>query len=609
MKSRFLRKVLARVTAAAVALVVSLPVTTLAAGTSPDIYGTANLLANPGFEQTQVAAENDGNPFAAWVGELESKKVGWSGFFSAGEARTGQTAGTAWAGEDYTLTVAQDFKVSEAGKYEAGIYVGRGASDYQDSVLSIKQGDKVIASAKIGGAGKNTYHDYRLISIRDIDIKSAGNYTFEISVPSTLPKEPGDFKVNAWVRLDDAYFMKQADDGNVLKNAGFEQTQVAAENDGNPLTDWVGELKTESKDWSGFFAAGEARTNAVAATSWAGAAYSLTLTQEVDIAAAGKYEAGIWLSRGIGNYGETVLNIKSGDTAVATVKLPAKEGNDFHGYRYLGLKDINIPKAGKYTFEVVSKVDGLNEKVNNNLYLRFDDAYLGMQTDSMNLLKNASFDQTQVAAENDGNPFAAWVGEIITESKNWTGFFASGEANDGTAAATTWGGDPYTLVLTQDFEVAKSGKYDASVWISRGPAIQGEATLNIKSGDEVVATATLGKADKNDYTDFRRILIKDIDVKAGSYTFEVVAKVGGSVDEKQNPDFKSNPFLRIDEAFFGLAQTVVAKAEEPAATPAPVENPKTGDTNNSLYIGLLVLAVLGSAAVLVTWRKRQPKAE
>jgi len=630
MKRGFLRKMLVMATVTALMLTAALPVTSLAAGVTQDIYGKANLLANPGFEQTQVAAENDGNPFVAWIGDIKSEGAGWSGFFAGGESRTGATAGTAWAEEDYTLTVKQDFKVDEAGKYEAGIYIGRGAADYEDSILNIKSGDEVVASAKIGGAAKNSYFDYRLISIKDIDIKSEGQYTFEIVVPTKFHKDEDGFKPNSWIRLDDAYFTKQVDNGNILQDPSFEQTQVAAENDGNPFKAWIGELKTDSTDWSGFFPGGEARTNASAATTWAGAAYTLTLTQEVEIADAGKYEAGIWLSRGIGNYGETALNIKSGADIVASAKLPAKADNDYNGFRYIGLKDINIANAGKYTFEVVSKVDGPSDKVKNNLYLRIDDAYLGKQIDSSNVLKNASFEQTQVAAENDGNPLADWVGEITTDSTNWTGFFAGGEAIDGATAATSWGGDPYILVLTQNFDVTTSGNYDASVWISRGPAIQGEATLNIKSGDSVIATATLGKSDQNDYTDFRQIFIKDISVEAGTYTFEVVAKVGGSVDATKNPDFKSNPYLRIDDAFFGMAQAPAATVDESEpsgdtdntedstttdtgsdtsddTTTTPAENPKTGDTGLSIYIGLLAAAVLGAAVVVITWKKKQLK--
>ena len=166
--------------------------------------------------------------------------------------------------------------------------------------------------------------------------------------------------------------------GNLLTNPGFEETQDAGANDGNAFVRWISDSMPVEDSWTACFPSGEAIEGKTAATSWCAVGYTLTISQEVEVPEAGKYDAGIWISRGPANQGEAVLNIKSGDDVIASAKIDAKPDNDYHEYRLLKIDNFEIPSAGKYTFELVSITSGNStaEGFNNNPYTRVDGAYL-----------------------------------------------------------------------------------------------------------------------------------------------------------------------------------------------------------------------------------------
>lgn len=596
-------------------LIVSMiPSGAMAAVKTQDVFSNGNLLINPSFEQTQNPDENDGNPFVAWKSDNVPVADAWAGFFPAGEARTNKLAATSWCGVGYTLTLSQKVKVETAGAYEASIWISRGPANLGDTILSIKSGNTVIATTKIGGVKKNDYTNYRQLKISDVNIPASGDYTFELVSVVEGPVDEEGFNSNPFLRIDDAFFGVKVDDGNMLKNPVFDQLQDPSENDGNAFAGWVSDSVPVQDSWTACFPAGEGLINATAATAWCGVGYTLTVAQEVDITEAGKYDASIWISRGPAKQGEATLSVKSGSTVIASTKIAGSGKNDFLDYRQLLIKGFEVPAAGKYKFELVAVVEGPVEEegFNNNPYLRVDNAYFGKHFDDGNKLKNQYFTQTQDPSENDGNSFVGWVSDSVPSEDAWTACFPAGEGMVNGTAATSWCSVGYILTVSQNVDISQAGKYDASIWISRGPAKQGEVTLSIKSGNDVIAKETIGGG--SDYFDYRNIVIKDVEIpSAGTYTFELMAVVSGPLDTPN-----SNPYLRVDNAYFGSVGTAGTSneaistgtesnsgsqttVENKAAEETKVKNPKTSDNNT--YILITIVLMVLSAAVIIKSRK------
>lgn len=185
-----------------------------------------------------------------------------------------------------------------------------------------------------------------------------------------------------------------------------------------------------------------------------------------------------------------------------------------------------------------------------------------------NLLANPGFEETTDPNTNEGCPFSDWYFDSVTES-SWSTLFNDGPSRSGAIAAATWCDMPFEMTVSQDVDVPEAGTYEASMWVSLGYATFDETVLRVTKDGEVVKQTSIPAAANNTDTSYRQIHLKDIELEAGAYAFELVIDCTG---------IGSNSFARIDDAFLGIQKL----DPEPPAPAEPVELLTNGGFEGSL---------------------------
>lgn len=338
---------------------------------------------------------------------------------------------------------------------------------------------------------------------------------------------------------------------NLLINPGFEETQNPDEYEGNTFKGW--NVESDATTWSTLFPDGPARTGTTAGTTWCESDFNMSITQEVEVVTAGKYEASVWIARGKADFGEVELRILQGDTLVKKANLAAVEKNTDSSYYGIEVRDMDLV-AGNYIVEIFlpcTQSELTDEWKENNAFARVDDVYFGLQDN--NVLINPSFDEIQDPNENDGNVFVGW--NVESDSTTWSVLFADKPARTGAYTGTTWCESDFNMSISQDVVITEAGNYNASVWVARGAANYGEAELRVKKGDNVVATGYIAALGDNDYYDYMQILLENVELATGEYILEIYIPCTQSTKE----GFENNAWARVDNAYLGLQATTTVK--------------------------------------------------
>lgn len=557
MKASMAKKTLAAVAGTAM-LMMSLFSMTAAASVDDRVYLRGeNLLANPGFEETTDPNTNEGCPFSGWYFDSVTESS-WSTLFPDGPSRSGATAAATWCDKPFEMTVSQDVDVSEAGTYEAAVWVSLGYASFGETVLRVTKDGEVVKQTTIPAAGNNTDASYRQIHLKDIELE-AGAYVFELVIDCT------GIGSNSFARIDDAFLGIQklepeppasAEPVELLTNGGFE---------GGSFEPW------ETTAATGIIGPGEgeAHGGTGAVVTWGGTTpFTLTASQSITVDETGTVEGSAWVALGYADFDAVELRVKDADDeVVAQGSLPAVSGNTNADYREIVLEETAL-EAGSYTVEVCVPCTA-----GTDAWARIDDVSLILTPDPAQEIPGGDVEELENHVTNgsfeevDEDGFVGWT----YEATNGATTFAT-DPRTGEKALGAWGDKDYNLTVSQTITLEEAGDYMVSIWVASGFAAYPNTELRVLQNDELVASGRrFAVSARNDMTDYLRAVVPVAALEAGEVTIELSVDCiveGLEVNEGEEID----GYIRVDDA-------AMVKLADVTVDDNPNDNPgdDTGD--------------------------------